>query len=706
MGILRTDKISGLETSSSNNFGPNLLYNGDFSKGTDGWSATNSNHTVSSGQLTVTNTGTNGRATSTAFDTVIGEVYEISIHNVSTTGQFRLEIREGNGSGSENPFDSNNSVAGVRTLRFVATETAHSLVVYAIGGSGTTSVYSDITVRKINNIVTGSVYFDGTGDYLSVTPVTYSLVNWWESDFTIEAWIYADSFSGWYADGNPGYKIPAMFGHMNPSDGTNYWSFGPVENGKLEFYYWKGSQDHRFITSSSISTGRWSHIAMSYSVTNGAKVFIDGKGTDYISLDGTPQANASTAVTIGQYTGIDIEGYISNLRVLAGTALYTEDFTPPVHALEVIGDTVLLCCNNPDSVTAEGTGKTLSSGGNPTFVTKNPGLTRDFTSGTEFRGVTTFDTQGYFVPPSGTTEQRGRGRGLIAGGYSGSSEVNNIEYVTIASSGNAQDFGDLTVARRDPAGCASATRGLVFAGGFPSNTDIIDYVEISSTSNAIDFGDTTENSAFLGAAVSNSTRGVFAGGIKTASPIRVNPEMQYVTIASRGDTLEFGELSVTRYAMQGAGSPTRGMFFGGAPAPAPAALTNTIDYITIAATGNAVDFGDISVADRNTMVCSNSIRSVIAGGQQPSQHQYRIEYVTNASTGNSVDFGSLIISRSRGAAASSQTRGVIFAGYGPDQVNTIEYITFATTGNASDFGDTIQVIRDQAGFSDSHGGIS
>ena len=706
MGILRTDKISGLETSSSNNFGPNLLYNGDFSKGTDGWSATNSNHTVSSGQLTVTNTGTNGRATSTAFDTVIGEVYEISIHNVSTTGQFRLEIREGNGSGSENPFDSNNSVAGVRTLRFVATETAHSLVVYAIGGSGTTSVYSDITVRKINNIVTGSVYFDGTGDYLSVTPVTYSLVNWWESDFTIEAWIYADSFSGWYADGNPGYKIPAMFGHMNPSDGTNYWSFGPVENGKLEFYYWKGSQDHRFITSSSISTGRWSHIAMSYSVTNGAKVFIDGKGTDYISLDGTPQANASTAVTIGQYTGIDIEGYISNLRVLAGTALYTEDFTPPVHALEVIGDTVLLCCNNPDSVTAEGTGKTLSSAGNPNFVTKNPGLTRDFTSGTEFRGVTTFDTQGYFVPPSGTTEQRGRGRGLIAGGYSGSSEVNNIEYVTIASSGNAQDFGDLTVARRDGAGCASATRGLVFAGGFPTNTNIIDYVEISSTSNAIDFGDTTENSAFLGAAVSNSTRGVFAGGIKTASPIRVNPEMQYVTIASRGDTLEFGELSVTRYAMQGAGSPTRGMFFGGAPAPAPAALTNTIDYITIAATGNAVDFGDISVADRNTMACSNSIRSVIAGGQNPSQHQYRIEYVTNASTGNSVDFGSLIISRSRGAAASSQTRGVIFAGYGPDQVNTIEYITFATTGNASDFGDTIQVIRDQAGFSDSHGGIS
>ena len=97
MGILRTDKISGLERPTSNDFGPNLLYNGDFSNGSVGWSAVNSNHTVSSGQLTITNTGSNGRATSSAFDTVIGETYEISIHNVSTTGQFRLEIREGGG---------------------------------------------------------------------------------------------------------------------------------------------------------------------------------------------------------------------------------------------------------------------------------------------------------------------------------------------------------------------------------------------------------------------------------------------------------------------------------------------------------------------------------------------------------------------------------------------------------------------------------
>lgn len=719
MGILRTDKISGLETPTSNDFGSNLLYNGDFSKGTDGWTATNSNHTVSSGQLTITNTGTNGRAISTGFDTVIGEVYEISIHNVSTTGQFRLEIREGNGGGSENNFDSNNSVAGVRTLRFVATETAHSLVVYAIGGSGTTSVYSDITVRKINNIVTGSVHFDGTGDYLSVTPVTYSLVNWWESDFTIEAWIYADSFSGWYADGNPGYKIPAMFGHMNPSDGINYWSFGPVENGRLEFYYWKGSQDHRFITSSSISTGKWSHIAMSYSVTNGAKVFIDGKGTGYISLDGTPQANASTAVTIGQYTGIGIEGYISNLRVLAGTALYTEDFTPPTHELEVIGDTVLLCCNNPDSVTAEGTGKILSSGGNPNFVTKNPGLTRDFTSGTEFRGVTTFDTQGYFVPPSGTTEQRGRGRGVFTAGSGtpGSTGSKTIEYVQISSSGNGIDFGDLTEGSQSQGAVSSTTRSVISLGDpVPAvQTNILEFITIATTGDSVDFGDlTTKRGRVSG--VANQTRGVYIGGTNelvspySGSPISYTNTIDYITIASLGNAINFGDTITKASHGNAVCNSTRGLIAVNYTA-APRYAVKDIQYLTISTTGNTQDFGDLTRAETYLFRgCSgsNSTRGIFGGGYNGGIKNI-IDYVTISTLGDAKDFGDLTLATRSGSTTSNSIRTMFFGGYNTSnggRQNIISYVNIMTTGNAQDFGDCREKGHEGSASSDSHGGIS
>ena len=129
--------------------------------------------------------------------------------------------------------------------------------------------------------VTGSVYFDGTGDYLAVTPIDNSFVNWWESDFTVEAWIYADSYADWYHE-DGGYTIPVMVGHFDHNGNSNYWAFGPVEGGKVEFYYWKGSQNHTFITSDRVIAGEWSHIAMSYSVANGAKLFINGKGTDYI----------------------------------------------------------------------------------------------------------------------------------------------------------------------------------------------------------------------------------------------------------------------------------------------------------------------------------------------------------------------------------------------------------------------------------------
>ena len=167
----------------------------------------------------------------------------------------------------------------------------------------------------------------------------------------------------------------------------------------------------------------------------------------------------------GDNTGaFDYQGYISNLRILNGTALYTSEFTPPVHELEVIGDTVLLCCNNPDSAGAEATGKTITVNNDAAASTFSPSLTRDFTSGTEFQGVTVFDTQGYFVPPSGTTEQRGRGRGVFGGAYAIPAGANvKIEYIETSSSGNAFEFGEMSSVAVMATALADSTRS-VFCG--------------------------------------------------------------------------------------------------------------------------------------------------------------------------------------------------------------------------------------------------
>jgi len=78
-------------------------------------------------------------------------------------------------------------------------------------------------------------------------------------------------------------------------------------------------------------------------------------------------------------------------------------------------------------------------------------------------------------------------RGLILGGNAGAADLDVIDYVTIATTGNATDFGDLTLARNGAA-TSSPTRG-VLGGGYSAN--IIDYVSINSLGNATDFGDLT-----------------------------------------------------------------------------------------------------------------------------------------------------------------------------------------------------------------------
>jgi hypothetical protein len=99
----------------------------------------------------------------------------------------------------------------------------------------------------------------------------------------------------------------------------------------------------------------------------------------------------------------------------------------------------------------------------------------------------------------------GGARGIWEGG-SPSSGSNVIEYVNISSTGNSQDFGDLTVALEYHGACASSTRGVFGGGRNPAANNTIDYITISSTGNALDFGDLTQ-ARLTYVALSNSTRG-------------------------------------------------------------------------------------------------------------------------------------------------------------------------------------------------------
>tara|TARA_R100000664_G_C2735053_1_gene124674 strand:- start:69 stop:1277 length:1209 start_codon:yes stop_codon:yes gene_type:complete len=137
-------------------------------------------------------------------------------------------------------------------------------------------------------------------------------------------------------------------------------------------------------------------------------------------------------------------------------------------------------------------------------------------------------------------------RGCIAGGMpaSGSTLINVIDYITIGSTGNSTDFGDLTVARYSPFGCSNATRGLILGGETGSGySNVIDYVTIASAGNATDFGDLLSG-VTTATACASSTRGVVGGGQVTGTTQNV---MQYVTIASAGNATDFGDLAANTY---------------------------------------------------------------------------------------------------------------------------------------------------------------
>tara|TARA_R110002126_G_scaffold24193_1_gene84419 strand:- start:251 stop:1186 length:936 start_codon:yes stop_codon:yes gene_type:complete len=290
--------------------------------------------------------------------------------------------------------------------------------------------------------------------------------------------------------------------------------------------------------------------------------------------------------------------------------------------------------------------------------------------------------------------------GVFGGGFTGGN-VNVIDRVIIATLGNASDIGDLAQTASEISAVSSSTRG-VFSGraGNDTATFPMSYITIANLGNSITFGEMLPSFNPTGpAGASNSVRGIFGGGDDGVT----KNVIQYITIASTGNAVDFGDLTQSRFYLAGCSSPTRALFAGGSTTSVTATLVNTIDYVTIASTGNATDFGDLTASRNLLAASSSSTRGVFGGGYNVTNV---VDYVTIATTGNATDFGDLTVARNRLASCASGTRSIFGGGYdGADNLNVIDYITIATTGNATDFGDLTVARRALAGCSNAHGGL-
>ncbi len=288
----------------------------------------------------------------------------------------------------------------------------------------------------------------------------------------------------------------------------------------------------------------------------------------------------------------------------------------------------------------------LDGGGRVVYGTGNNGSDTayiDYITVPTAGDAVTFGTATATSRPSGTASNT---RGLINGGQQSPTMVNVIQYITISSIGTATNFGELTSKRWYSSGVANQTRSVT-SGGYTdssANTDVIDYVTIASTRNAVSFGDTLTGAKREHNAGSTPTRGIWAGGQPGSG---ITNLIDYITIASTGKVTDFGDLSIIMGSSATATSSTR-MLLGGGLTPG---AIDDIQSLTMTTLGNSVNFGNLTRTHGLLAigVSSDKIRGVFAGGATTPT----IDYVNIASTGDAADFGDLTQQRYSAAAMSN-----------------------------------------------------
>lgn len=197
---------------------------------------------------------------------------------------------------------------------------------------------NNFTITRNGNTTQGSFnpygllwsnYFDGTDDYLSIAD--NSALRPGAGAFTIEAWIYRNAAGA-------GHTIFAKGG---ASTGVVL----QVTSGNiLRFTHTATNID----STGTIAANVWTHVAVVREGTgsNQTKLYIngvnDGQGTVSTDFTQTEEARIGT----DRSAGADFAGYISNLRLVKGTAVYTGNFTPPASNLSAISNTSLLTCQS------------------------------------------------------------------------------------------------------------------------------------------------------------------------------------------------------------------------------------------------------------------------------------------------------------------------------------------------------------------------
>ena len=172
-----------------------------------------------------------------------------------------------------------------------------------------------------------SNYFDGSGDYLT-TP-SNAAFSFGTGNFTVESWVYITSINSQYL------RV------FTTSGGSTNFAFEITSGGAMGVYDGGTS----FILGGTVSLNSWNHIAWVRSGTT-LTGYINGSSIGTASVSANLVNNATICIGATPNYSLGQTAYISNLRVVKGTAVYTSNFTPPTSPLTAISGTSLLTCQS------------------------------------------------------------------------------------------------------------------------------------------------------------------------------------------------------------------------------------------------------------------------------------------------------------------------------------------------------------------------
>jgi hypothetical protein len=217
---------------------------------------------------------------------------------------------------------------------------------------------------------TWSAYFDGTGDYLSIARNT-NLIPVANEDFTFEAWVYVTA--------TPGVTNAHIMGFHEYGTSSD-WILSVTSSLQLSLYTVADTTPSPYPgytnTVANISLNSWTHVAASRSGTgsNNFKLFVNGIGQSF-STNSTLVGVGNNNFSIGADQNGDesnFTGYISNLRILKGTAQYTANFTPSTTTIGPVANTSLLTLREPILADNSGNNFTIFRNGDVKIVPFGP----------------------------------------------------------------------------------------------------------------------------------------------------------------------------------------------------------------------------------------------------------------------------------------------------------------------------------------------